>query len=251
MVMSTAVTDWMPGRRMSSALQVSLLGLTDLSAALALQDRIAAELAERRDTYGVLLLCEHPVGVTFGREGSAADLQVDRHELLARGVPVEWLRRGGGAWAHHSGQLMAYFLVPYRRLGLNCVEVRDRLTRSLVEVALEFGVHVESTDSPCGARGRCGQFGFVGAAVRDGISQFGGCINVSVPRGALGLVKWGAAVRPACLAAERMRATPMASVRESWMRHLAAQFGYDRYHLWTGHPWLRRTVRRGVAFVET
>jgi len=249
--MPIAVTNWMPGRQTSSALQVSLLGLADLSAVLALQERITAELADRRDVYGVLLLCEHPTGVTFGREGSAADLQVDRHELIARGVPVEWLRRGGGAWAHHSGQLMAYLLIPYRRLGINAVELRDRLAMSLVAVAREFGVHADPSEAPSGAHGRCGQFGFAGAAVCDGISQFGGCLNVSVPRAALRLVRWGESVRPASLAAERMRATSMSAVRESWMRHLAALFGYDRYHMWTGHPWLHRTVRRGFAFVET
>jgi len=250
-VMTSAVTDWMPGRRSSSALQVSLLGLTELSAALALQDRITAELTERQDKYGVLLLCEHPAGITFGRDGSAANLRADRHELLARGVPVEWLRRGGGAWAHHSGQLMAYFLVPYQRLGLNAIGLRDRIAASVVDVATEFGVHAEPSQSPPGVRGRCGQFGFVGAAVREGISQFGACLNVSVPRGALSLVDWGADLKPACIAAERMRPTAMSAVRESWLRHLAQRFGYDRYHMGTGHPWLRRTVQRGVAFAET
>jgi lipoate-protein ligase B len=249
--MPIAATNWMPGRHTSSALQVSLLGLTELSAALELQDRITADLTERNDTYGVLLLCEHPLCVTFGRDGSAADLQVDRYELLSHGVPVEWLRRGGGAWAHHSGQLVAYFLAPYRRLGLDAVAVRDRLTASLAAVAEEFGVHAESAESLPGPRGRCGQFGFVGAAVREGITQFGACLNVSVPRNALSLVRWGVDARPTCLAAERMRPTAMAAIRESWMRHLAEQFGYDRYHLGTGHPWLRRVVRPGVAYVET
>jgi lipoate-protein ligase B len=250
-VSSLAVTDWTPGRHASSALQVSLLGRTALSAVLALQDRIAADLAERNDTYGVLLLCEHPIGVTFGREGSAADLQSDRHELVSRNVPVEWLRRGGGAWAHHDGQLVAYVLVPCQRLGIDAASLAARLTASLVSVGEEFGAIVEAVDAPPGARGRCGQFGFVGASLRDGVSQFGGCLNVSVPRAAMQLVRWGEGVRATCLATERMRPTAMAAVRECWLRHLAELFQYERIHLGTGHPWLRRTRRPGVVYAET
>uniref|UniRef100_A0A7C4LLY8 BPL/LPL catalytic domain-containing protein n=1 Tax=Schlesneria paludicola TaxID=360056 RepID=A0A7C4LLY8_9PLAN len=248
--MSSSLNHALPGWCHSSALEVSLLGLTELAAALTLQDRMAADLAERQDRRGVLLLCEHPLGISFGREGSAADLFADRYELTARGVPVEWLRRGSGAWAHHGGQLVAYLLVPYLRCGLSALAVRDRLVASLVDVAREFGVAGEPAERP-GVRGRCGQFGFVGVSVGNGITQFGACLNVSVPRGVLQLVRWGPDVRPSCLAAERMRPTAMAAVRESWVRHLAARFEYEQVHVWTGHPWLRRTVRRGVVCVES
>jgi lipoate-protein ligase B len=230
---------------------VSLLGPTELSEVLALQDRLVAEIAERSDRYGALLLCEHPAGVTIGREGSAADLRSDRCELGARGVPVEWLRRGGGAWAHHGGQLVAYLVAPCQRLGVDAVGLQRRIVVSMTAVAHEFGVPGEESAAPIGVASRCGQFGFVGASLREGVSQFGACLNVSVPRQALQLVRWGTEVRPTCLASARMRPTAMAAVRECWVRQLAAQFGYERYHLATGHPWLRRVERRGVVYVET
>jgi hypothetical protein len=39
----------------------------------------------------------------------------------------------------------------------------------------------------------------------------------------------------------------MPAVRESLVRRLAARLDYPRYHLYTGHPLLRRT-RRVVAY---
>lgn len=242
-------TDWTPGRRTSAALQVHLLGMTDLDAALALQDRVAAEIADRTDAYGVLLLCEHPNGVTIGREGSAADLLVDRTELTARGVPVRWVHRGGGAWAHHPGQLVAYLLLPIDRLGWTAPDYVGRLDRAMSAIGIEHRVLSASATRP-GLAGRCGQMGFVGAAVRDGVSRFGGCFNVAVPRTALQMIAWGDGVRPTSLAAERMRPTGMASLRECWIRQFAAACDYDQVHVWTGHPWLHKTTRRMFVCVE-
>ncbi len=247
----TSRVDWSPGQRASSALQVHLLGMVDLDSAIQLQERTAAEIADRTDTYGVLLVCEHASGVTVGREGSAADLLVDRAELESRGVPVRWSRRGGGAWAHHPGQIVIYLILPLNRLHQTADEHRRHLSASLLAVGQEQRILVDSATPAIDLRGRCGSLGFVGASVADGVSRFGGCLNVSVPRAALNIVSWGQNMRPSSLAAERMRPTTMAAVRECWIRHLARHCGYDRFHLWTGHPLLKRTTRRMFVCNET
>ncbi|MDZ4687738.1 MAG: hypothetical protein SH850_21920 [Planctomycetaceae bacterium] len=248
--MNVPRTDWTPRRHTSAALQVHLLGMTDLDSALTLQDRIATEIAERNDTYGVLLLCEHPNGVTIGRDGAANDLLVDRTELAVRGVAVRWVHRGGGAWAHHPGQLVAYLLLPVSRLGWTAPEYSQRLARSLDAIGVEQRVLRTDSLSP-GLTGRCGQLGFVGASVSDGVSQFGACLNVAVTRQALHMVAWGRGVRPASLAAERMRPTGMASLRECWIRHLAAACDYDQVHVWTGHSLLQQSTRRMFVCAES
>lgn len=242
--------EWTPQLRQSSALQVHLLGPVDLDAAWQLQERIAREIADRTDSFGVLLVCEHPNGVTIGREGAASDLLVDRVELENHGVPVRWSRRGGGTWIHHPGQIVIYFIAPLERLGLTAVDHRRRLSASLVNVGKEQRLLLDDATPAIDLRGRCGTIGYVGASVADGLSRFGGVLNVSVPRAALNVVSWGSGVRPSSLAAERMRPTTMASIRECWIRHIAQQWGYDRFHLWTGHPLLKRTSRRMYVCIE-
>ncbi len=242
--MATATTDWHPGRRTSAALQVHLLGPTELDAAVALQERIADQLTSRSDRHGVLLLCEHPQGITFGRDSSVTDLLVERDELETRDVPLRWARRGGGTWAHHPGQLVAYLIVPVTRLGFTIPGFVERLTATFHQVGQEQRVWPDPLPEAPGLHGRCGTMGFVGAAVSDGISRFGGCLNVSVPQPALRIVSWGPGIRPTSLAAERMRPITMAAVRECWVRHIAAELGYEHYHLGTGHPALKRTSRR-------
>lgn len=242
--MKTVATSWSLQHRESPALHVHLLGPTDLDAAVTLQDQISAEIAQRTDRYGVLLLCEHPNGVSIGRDGSAADLHLDREELLSRGVPVRWMRRGGGTWVHHPGQIVAYLITPLDRLGLTVCDFQQRLASALTDVGREQKLLLSEECNPAQLSARCGTVGFVGAGVNEQVSQFGGCLNVSVPRAALNVVSWGHQIRPSSISAERMRPTTMASLRESWIRHLANQCGYDRYHVWTGHPALRRTTRR-------
>jgi hypothetical protein len=41
------------------------------------------------------------------------------------------------------------------------------------------------------------------------------------------------------IAAERCGVVRMATVRALLVRHLTEAFGCDRYHLYTGHPWLK------------
>lgn len=249
--MKTAATSWSLQHRESPALHVHLLGPTELDAAVTLQEKLSADIAQRSDRYGVLLMCEHPNGVTIGRDGSAADLQLDREELQARGIPVRWLRRGGGTWVHHPGQIVSYLIAPLDRLELTVCDYQHRLLQALNDLGHEQKLLVSEAAGTAGLSARCGTVGFVGAGVHDQVSQFGGCLNVSVPRAALNVVSWGREVRPSSIAAERMRPTTMASLRESWIRHLAKQCGYDRYHVWTGHPALRRTTRRMYVVTQS
>jgi len=62
----------------------------------------------------------------------------------------------------------------------------------------------------------------------------------------LALVRSGG-VRSSSLAAERGAVVSMPAVRESLIRNLAARLDYARFHLYTGHPLLRRT-KRVVAY---
>jgi hypothetical protein len=44
------------------------------------------------------------------------------------------------------------------------------------------------------------------------------------------------------LLVERQQPVRMTTVRESLVRHLSTTFGCERYHIYTGHPLLVRTL---------
>ena len=229
---------------MSSSLDVFLLGAIELGAAMELQERLRMEVAARVDLHGSIMVCEHPPCITIGREGSFADVLVDREELISRRMDVRWLSRGGGTFVHLPGQLAVYVVVPLERLKLGLLSLRTALENSLIATAADLKVPAERATAAPGAVCRCGQFAFIGAAVRDSISHGGMHVNVSLPQEALDLVRWSdSEVRITSLSAQRTRPIAVSTVRESLIRNLATALGYDSYHLYTGHPLLHRSSR--------
>ena len=228
------------------ALEVYLLGLVDFDAALFLQERLMMDIAQSNNGRGALLVCEHPPLITVGREGSQADVRCEPHELTARQIEVRWLNRGGGCLVHAPGQLAAYPILPLERRGCGLASYRDRLEHAMLDTCREL--HVRAWRQPDGAGIFCrgGQVAYVGVAVRSGISSHGLFVNVNSRMDAMSLIRSGYR-RASSLAAERGLPVAMHSVRESLVRRLAARLEYGRFHLYTGHPLLRRT-RRVVAY---
>jgi lipoyl(octanoyl) transferase len=231
---------------LDGALEVYLLGLVDFDAALALQERLMRDVAGYDDGRGALLVCEHPPLITVGREGSRAELRCSQEELTARQIPVRWLNRGGGSLVHVPGQLVVYPILPVARRGWGLAAFRERLEMSLVDLCEELHVRAWRNPEAAGIFCRSGQLSQVGVAVRSSISSHGLFVNVNPRMDALSLVR-SAFGRTTSLAVERGNSVTMPAVRESLIRCLAVRLDYERYHLYTGHPLLKRT-KRVVAY---
>jgi lipoate-protein ligase B len=223
-----------------------LLGLVDFDAALFLQERLMMDAAQRSDGQGTLLVCEHPPLITVGREGSQADLAGSTEELTARQIGVRWLNRGGGSLVHVPGQLALYSILPLERRGLGLAAYRERLHAALLETCRELRIRARRKPPAAGLFCRGGKVADVGVAVRQGISSHGLFVNVNPRIDFLRLVRSGEC-RASSLEVERGTPVPMPAVRESLIRHVAESLDYEKYHLYTGHPLLRRT-KRVVAY---
>lgn len=226
-----------------ASLEVHLLGLVDFDACLHLQERLVEELSRRDDGHGAILVCEHPPLITVGRDGSRAQITCNPEELAAREIEVRWLSRGGGCLFHAPGQLAVYPIIPLDRRGLGLADYRERLEGAVIDACGELRVPAWRQPDLPGVWCRCGQLAHLGVAVKSWISFHGVFVNVCPSPEALRLVRPEAGSRVTSLAAQRQRPTSMHSVRESIVRCLAARLNYDRYHLYTGHPLLRRTKR--------
>ncbi len=234
----------------SGTLSVHLLGTVDYLAAMALQRQMVVEIADRQDHSGKLLICEHPPTLTVGCEGSRRQFLVDDDELQANLIDVHWVNRGGGCLLHAPGQLAVYPILPLKRIGLGMSRYHRLLEQVVSQVCAEFKTPTHAPKDQKGNRqpGLCvrnGQFAFVGTAVQSWVSHHGLFVNICPD---LHLQRFIANPQPhtpvTSLAASRHRKTSMHAVRESLVRHLAHQLGYERYHLHTGHPQLIRTRKK-------
>ncbi len=247
---STADSIWTSPTRASDALDVYLLGRVDFDAAMFLQERMINEVQQRSDRYGTLLVCEHPPLVSIGRDGTMSDLLAEPEEFTAREIPVRRANRGGGTLVHAPGQIAAYLILPLDRLGIGVAEYQQRLIGALFQTAKEQRVTAQPTTEPPGVECRCGQFGWIGSAVQAWTSWHGVFLNVNPVLDTMRLVRsTPGRGRIASMSQQCMLPLPMHRVRESLVRHLADQFGYEDMHPFTGHPLLSRTRRRVVEYV--
>ena len=234
-----------PPRRTSDApraLQAYLLGATDFEAALAFQRRLVYEVAGDRST-GALLLCEHPPGISIGRQGSLRDVLPDVEELRARRWPVRWVNRGGGCLLHARGQLAVYPVLALDRLGLSLQAYLDELHALILGVLREYEVPGEVRPPAGGVWVGDRRVAHVGVAVRDWVSYFGFALNVDPDLEPFRRVRCDGDERPmTSLQRERRVRTRPAGVRQRLLEAFAARFGFARVSLFHSHPSLSGKV---------
>lgn len=247
--MSSSLTTWSSNGRGSASLEVHLLGVVDFDSACLLQERLVYEISGRNDRLGNLLICEHPPLITIGREGSRAHIRVETDELIARQMDVRWLSRGGGSLVHTPGQLAIYPIVPLDRLALGLSDYRGHLEQAVLDVCRELRIPAYRDPDEPGLWTRSGQFAHPGIAVKWWVAYHGVFLNVSPPMELMRLTCPNRRDDPVTsLAAEDGRNLSMHRVREAVIRHLADRLGYERFHLYTGHPLLRRAKKKGYVY---
>ncbi|HEV3023066.1 MAG TPA: hypothetical protein VGX76_11380 [Pirellulales bacterium] len=230
------------GAACEPAVEIHLLGSIAFETCLDLQQQLVYEAAGRGDGAITLLLCEHPLAVTIGRQGSRAHLHGLAKELEGLGIEPIWVNRGGGAWLHAPGQLAVYPIVPLQPHDLSVGEYLIRLQTGLFAALAELRFEGRTIPDRFGIWGRSGQVATVGVAVKHWISYFGAYVNVSPD------LAWSRSLESdhehhtpmSSLAAERQRPVRMSSVREAVARSLPAALGCERCHFFTGHPYLLR-----------
>lgn len=227
------------------ALRVHLLGTVDFDSAMFLQERLVYETSGSDDCSGTLLICEHPPMITIGREGSFGQLRAAPDELKLLGLETRWVNRGGSAVVHAPGQLSLYPIVPLDRLGMGLHDFRQAIEKSVISACQDLKITTElRTDQP-GVWTRCGQIGHLGVSVRSLVSYHGMFINVAPDLELQQLVEpLGEKNRVSTLSATSGRPVAMNKIRESLIRGIVKNLGYEHFHLFTGHPLLKRTRRK-------
>ena len=228
-----------------AALEVHLCGVLDYDAYLALQERLIFDISGRGDQRGALLICEFPPLITMGRGASRSQLLASDAELSALGIDVRWIARSGPAVVHAPGQLIVTPILPLDRLGIGLSAYRSRFEEAVQAACHDMRVPARRRAGQPGLWSRTGRIADFGGAVKSWVAHHGMFLNVDPDPSFLKLVQPSTeGERATSLQAQRLRPISMAGVREAVIRRIVDRFGYQRYHVYTGHPQLRRTRRK-------
>ena len=168
----------------SVPLHARWLGRIEYREAYALQKRLVDERAAARIPDQLLLL-EHPAVLTLGRNSDPAHILASAAELLAKGIPVERIERGGEVTYHGPGQLVAYPIIRLHERGLLLRPFVRALEAAMVETCAQLGVGAARRDGHpgcwCEVDGALPRkIGALGLRIERGVSYHGIALNVTV-----------------------------------------------------------------------
>ena len=229
------------------ALQAYLLGCLGFDTLLALQRRLVYDVAGDRDS-GALIACDHPSGITVGREGSRRHIRPSPELLHVRGWPVRWVSRGGGVMLHQPGQVACYPVVALDRLGLTPAAYLAQLRGIVIELAREYDITAEADSARSGVTVAGRWLAHVGVAVRDWVSGFGIVLNVDPDLEPFRDVQCDGDPTPmTSLQRETPSRVRIPAVRQRLVELVAARFGFDRVSLFHIPPGVLPHVSRHAA----
>ncbi len=125
-----------------------------------------------------LLLVEHPHVLTFGRRAGAENVLVSESTLQQQGIACVHIERGGDVTYHGPGQLVAYPIFAIGKNGIGVLDFVERLEEVMIRVLKDCGIAGERNKRNRGVWVENEKIGFVGIAVRKGISFHGLALNV-------------------------------------------------------------------------
>jgi lipoyl(octanoyl) transferase len=241
---SASTEEPLPGR----ALRAYLLGTLEFGEFLALQRRLVYDISGDRSA-GALVLCDHPPGITIGREGSRAHVRPGPEDLHSRGWPVRWVSRGGGTLLHLPGQVACYPVVPLETAGLTVARYLRDLQDIVVELLREYELAGSADADHPGVRVNGRRVAHVGVAVRQNITGFGLVLNADPDLAPFRDVRCdGDAVPMTSIQREAAGRVRLTGVRQRLVELVAARFGFDRVSVFhTHHSALPQPTRHAAA----
>jgi lipoyl(octanoyl) transferase len=233
------------------ALCAYLLGTLGHDDYLALQRRLVYDVTGDRDA-GAVVLCDHPPGVAIGREGSRVHVRPGPEELYARGWPVRWVSRGGGAMLHLPGQVACYPILALDRLDLTPTAYLAELQSLVVDLLRGYDIAATADPGRPGVRVGSRRIAHVGVAVRSWVACFGLVLNVDPDLEPFRDVSCDGDPLPMTSV---QRETParvrVAGVRQRLVELVAGRFAFDRVSLFHTHPGLYPRSAHHAAVTRT
>jgi lipoic acid synthetase len=175
---SIAVDTKMAGRRTSTFTpDIRDCGLAYFHSVLDLQHRLV-EQRRQNEIGDTILIVEHQPVITLGTRQSANKLLIGRDKLTAKGIDVVEIRRGGGATAHNTGQIVFYPILNLQELHLDINEYIRTLEQIGIELLEQLGVKGERRKGFPGLWVDDKKIASIGVRVSRQITHHGMAINI-------------------------------------------------------------------------
>ena len=150
-------------------------GRIDYLAAWDLQKALADEVS-RGERPNILLVLEHPAVYTMGRRGTRSDIRLGDDKLLALGIPLYDVDRGGQVTYHGPGQLVAYPILDLKSWGGPIKYVRT-LEQAIIATLGDFRIAGSTIDGLTGVWVQGEKIAAIGVKIGRGVSYHGLAIN--------------------------------------------------------------------------
>ena len=140
---------------------------------------VLAQQRGRGEIPDTLLLLEHPPTITLGRRTQDTDLLIPETDLLAQGIAVERVDRGGEITYHGPGQLVGYPILDLRRHGSDLHRYLRDLEETLIQTIAVYGLAGERVPGRTGVWLGDRKIAAIGIKVSRWVSLHGFALNIS------------------------------------------------------------------------
>ncbi len=125
------------------------------------------------------LFAEHPPVITMGKKSNQDNVLVPESVLKERGIACIPIERGGDVTYHGPGQLIGYPIFALKDRKMEIGEFVSSLEEVMIRALNEFDIRGERNALNRGVWIGMRKIGFVGVAVKRGVSLHGFALNVA------------------------------------------------------------------------
>lgn len=104
------------------------------------QKAILASQKSSEPISAILLTCQHPAVITFGKNSADHHLSASVEELSAAGIELVRTDRGGEVTGHNEGQLVAYPILSLPAFGMMAKAYIHALEQSVINLLAGYGL---------------------------------------------------------------------------------------------------------------
>ncbi len=160
-----------------AVIKIENWGLIDYQEAYAKQRAIVDEVLA--GACGRLIFCEHPAVITLGRMTKPDSLIYSRDEIIANGIGIYPIDRGGDVTMHMPGQLVVYVIMNLNYMNKDLKLYMQRLEQVAVDLLSNFGILAISVEGKRGVFVGPKKIVSIGVGVRKWVTFHGLGINVN------------------------------------------------------------------------